>query len=109
MAYTVCSHAREIIALGKVKNSTEKRNRIIDEAGIDLVHCICDCARNVISKNIPLTVKEKKRLKRYKNWIEELAHKQTSDRRRKYLIQKGGFLSALIPTLVSLVGKLFTG
>ena len=38
----------------------------------------------------------------------DLANKKTSDKKRKHLIQEGGFLGSLIPILVGLVGKLFT-
>ena len=49
------------------------------------------------------------RMRKYKNCLRELAKKKTSDKKRKHLIQEGGFLVALIPILVGLVGKLRTG
>ena len=109
MAQRVCTHAYEIVALDKVKESKKKRNRIIDEGGLDLVRCICDCVHNVLRGNIPLKEKEKKRLERHKDCLRKLVNKKILDEKRKHLIQEGGFLGALIPTLVSIVGKLFTG
>ena len=50
-----------------------------------------------------------KRLKRHKECLRKLVNKKTSYREKKQLIQEGEFLGSLIPTLVGLVGKLFTG
>ena len=109
MAQSVCTHTYEIVALDKVKNSRHERNRILDEGGMYLVRCICDCVRKVLRGNIPVTDEEKERLRKYKDCLRELAEKKTSDKKREHLIQEGGFLGALISILVSLVGKLHTG
>ena len=107
MAHRVHVCRKEIEALEKVKDSKHKRNCIIDLAGKELVHCICDCVLNVLNGNIPLEYEEKQRLKRHRHCLRELVKKKTSDKKRKHLIQKGGFLGALIPILSGLVTKLF--
>ena len=56
-----------------------------------------------------MTEEEKQRLKRHRYCLRELADKKTSDKKRKHLIQEGGFLGSLIPLLVGLVGELFNG
>ena len=109
MAHRVHKCQMAIEALEKVKDCKQKRNAIIDHAGKELVHCICDCVLNVLNGNIPLEYEEKKRLKRHRNCLRELVKKKTSDKKRKQLIQEGGFLGALIPILSGLVGKLFLG
>ena len=48
MARSVCTHAYKIVVLDKVKKNEEKLNRIIDDGGMDLVRCICDCVKNVL-------------------------------------------------------------
>ena len=108
MAQSVCTHAYEIVALDKVKDSKHKRKRIIDNGGLDLIHCICDCVLSVLRGNIPVKDEEKQRLKKYKDCLRELAKKKTSDKKRKHSIQEGGFFEAFNPILVSLVGKLYT-
>ena len=87
---------REIEALKKVKDYKQKRNGIIDRAGKELVHCICDCVLNVLNGNIPLKSEEKQRLRRHRHCLRALVKKKTSDKKRKHLIQEGGFLGALI-------------
>ena len=76
---------------------------------MELVHCIRDCVHNILQGNIPMDPEEKDRLGLHKECLRKLVRKKTSDREKKRLIQEGGFLGTLIPTLVGLVGKLFTG
>ena len=101
--------SRELNAINDVKHDEQKCNRIINEGGMELVHCICDCVHNILQGNIPVNEEEKERLKRYKECLRALVEKKTSDKKRKHLIQEGGFLGSLIPILEGLVGKLFTG
>ena len=108
MAHSVSSQAYEIVELDKVKNSRHKRNAIIDEGGKDLVCCICDCIKNVLRGNIPVSDEEKQKLKPYRHCLRKLAKKKMTDKKRRQLLQTGGFLDALIPILVTLVGKLFS-
>ena len=109
MAHRVHVFSRELNDSNNFKHDRQKCNRIIDEGGMELVHCICDCVHNVLQGNIPMNDEERERLKRHRELLRELAKKKTSDKRRKHLIQEGGFLGSLIPILVGLVGKLFTG
>ena len=101
--------SRELNAINDVKHDKQKCNRIIDEGGMELVNCICDCVHNILQGNIPMEPEEKDRLGLHKECLRKLVKKKTSDEKRKHLIQEGGFLGSLIPTLVGLVGKLFTG
>ena len=100
--------SRELNAINDVKHDKQKCNHILEEGGTELVHCICDCVHNILQGNIPVSEEEKTEFKRHKHCLRKLI-KKTSDRERKKLIQEGGFLGSLIPTLVGLVGKLFTG
>ena len=103
MAHRVHNCQKAIEALEKVKGCKHKRNHIINVAGKELAHCICDCVLNVLNGNIPLEYEEKERLRRHRKSLRELVKKKTSDKKRKHLIQEGGFLGALIPILGGLV------
>ena len=109
MAHRVKVFSHEINAINDVKHNKQKCNRIIDEGGMELVHCIRDCVNNILQGNIPVNEDVNKRLERRKHCLRKLINKKTSDREKKHLIQEGGFLGSIIPTLVGLVGKLFTG
>ena len=67
MAHRVQVFSRELNAINNVKHDKQKRNRIIDEGGMELVHCISDCVHNVLMGNIPVNDNEKERLKKYKD------------------------------------------
>ena len=101
--------SNELNAINKDKHNKQKCNRIIDEGGMELVYCICDCVFNVLQGNIPVNEEEKNRLKRHRHFLRKLVNEKTSYKEKKRLIQRGGFLGALIPILAGLVGKLFTG
>ena len=109
MAHRVQMFSRELNAINNDKHVKQKSSRIIDEGGMELVHCICDCVHNILLGKIPLEPEDKERLGRHKECLRMLVNKETSDRKRKKLIQEGGFLGSLLPTLVGIVGKMFTG
>ena len=109
MAHRVHVFSRELDAINKDKHDKQKFNRIIDEGGMELVHCICECVHNILQGNFPVSEEEKEIFQRHEECLRKLVKKKTSDRKKKRLIQEGDFLGSLIPTLVGLVGKLFTG
>ena len=109
MAHRVHVFFRELNAIHDVKHNEQKCYRIIDEGGMELVHCFCDCVHNVVLGNIPVNEEEKERLGIHKELLRKLANKKTSYIGRKQLIQEGGFLGSLISILVGFVGKLFNG
>ena len=109
MAHRVHVFSRELNAINDVKHDKQKCNRIIDEGGMELVHCICDCVHNILQGNIPVSEEEKEIFKRHKECLRKLVKKKTSYKERKHLIQESGFLGSLIPLLSGLVRKLFTG
>ena len=75
--------SRELNAINDVKHDKQKCNRIIDEGGMDLVYCICDCVHNILQGNIPVTDEEKDRLKRHRHCLRELVNEKTSYKKRK--------------------------
>ena len=105
MAHRVHVFSRELNDINNFKHDEQICNRIIDEGGMELVHCICDCVHNILQGNIPLEHEGKERLKRHRHCLRKLVNEKTSYREKKRLIQRGGFLGTLIPILVGLVGK----
>ena len=78
MAHRVHVFSRELNAINNVKHDKQKRKRIIDEGGMELVHCICDCVHNVLQGNIPVNEEEKERLGIHKELLRKLVNKKTS-------------------------------
>jgi len=84
------------------------RKRILQShCSPDFVTCVCECAKNLLIGNVPLTASQKATLRRRYNNLRDLALKKTSQRKRKQIIQSGGFLGALLGPIISVLGSLF--
>ena len=85
------------------------RNRCDDS----FVRCISNCCHNILNGNVPLNANQLKKLKAVKGSIRKIAAKKTSIKTKKTLIQRGGFLGALLPAIIpaigGLLGNLFSG
>lgn len=79
---------------------------IINTAKPELINCFSDICHNVLKGKVNLSDSEKKKLGKYKNHIRKIANKKTTQKSKKILIQKGGFLGAI---LAPLLGSLFGG
>jgi hypothetical protein len=93
--------------LKQVKRIKPKnRKQFIKSCNKDFIHCICECVRNLLKSNVPLTPTHLKKLSRHKQTLRKLALKKTSLATRKKILQKGGFLGLLLPTLISGISSL---
>ena len=89
------------------KGSDKQRQGVIQGANKELVHCLCECALNVLNGNIPLKPSEKKRLAKYKRHLRVLTNQKFGvQKKKKVLRQKGGFLGALLTPMLSALGGL---
>ena len=79
---------------------------IIKGADKDLVNTLCECGLNVLKGNVPLSSTQKKRLVRYKTVLRTIARRNTSLKQKKALLQKGGFLGALLGPVLGVLGNL---
>ena len=108
MSALVKRHIVCIQALARVKNNKIKK-AIIANADADLLCALAECAYNILTKNIPLTALQRRRLNKYRTKLRELANRRTlAARRRRILLQpqvgegqSGGFLSAFLAPLAS--------
>jgi len=72
----------------------------------EFLDCVSVCAKNVIKGNVPLTVRQKKRLRRSRNDLRALSVKKTALRRKHRILQKGGFLGALLTPVLGVLSSL---
>lgn|SRR6185436_16527503 len=75
----------------------------------DFVRCMSDCCYNILKGNIPLNRGQLSKLRRQKRVIRAIADKKTSLKKKKQIIQKGGFLAAILPPIIGALGSLFGG
>ena len=74
MSKRVRNHAPYLRVLAR--GTTKQRQGIIQGANRELVHCLCECALNVLNGNIPLKPAEKRKLKKYKHHLRTLGAKK---------------------------------
>ena len=85
------------------KAPPDRRKKLLSSADPDLVESICDCCRNVVDENIPVTPSQKRILARSKELLRKLSEKNRTSRGKKQLIQKGTGFVRLLPTLLKSV------
>lgn len=109
MSQRVKKHACDLYYLSKAKPTVCKA--IIEKADNSLICCICECAQNILHGKVPLEQHEKRNLAKHKDNLRQLIKKSVPIAKKKRIIQQGGFLSALLAPLASmvvpLVSKLF--
>ena len=81
----------ELNAINNDKHDKQKCNRIIDEGGMELVHCICDCVHNILQGNIPVSEEEKTEFQRHKECLRKLVKKRLQDEKKNVLFRKEVF------------------
>lgn len=89
--------------------SDKDRKNYVRGCDKDFLDCVSECSKNLIKGNVPLKSVQKTILRRRKNDLRALAVKKTSLRQKRKILQRGGFLTALIPPIVAaLSGLLFS-
>ena len=81
---------------------------LIRESGSDL-KAICECAYKTLKGNVPLTPAQYRKLRRYKKHLRTLADRKKSQKVKKRTLQSGGFLGALLSTILPAVTGLIGG
>jgi hypothetical protein len=99
-------HANELVYLQKARPCI--RNHLITKADRSLVDCLCECADNILKGNVPLTKLQKEKLKRNKAELRVLTKKSVSLKKKKAVLQKGGFLRSLLAPIASIVVPLLS-
>ena len=73
----------------------------------NLLCCVCECVKNVLKGNVPLSKAQKSKLVRHRDKLRRLVLKKTRIADKKKLVQSGRFLSVLIPPIAAFLGTLF--
>ena len=79
---------------------------VLKGASPDLISALSECSLNVLKGNVRLTPTQKKRLTKYKTNLRLLAKRGTAQKRRRQILQKGGFLPLLLKPIVGALGGL---
>ena len=99
-------HCNTLKRLARCKQSASKP--IIRGASKDLLNTLSECSYNVLQGIVPLTSKQRKKLKRYKSKLRQLANKKVSHKRKRAILMRGGFLGTLLTPIISVLGSLLS-
>jgi hypothetical protein len=73
----------------------------------DLVGCLCECIQNVAMGNVAIDKGRKKKLAKHKQCLRQILDKGTKlKKKRKLLVQSGGFLPLLLAPIIGIAGSL---
>ncbi len=75
-------------------------NKIIKNSKKEFIYTLCECVLNVLNGNIKISKNSLEKLKPKKNILRKLIKKSSIDNKKR-IIQKGGFLEILIPSIIS--------
>lgn len=104
MSQRVCSGLPVLKRLKRM--SEQKRRTFIKTCDKDVINVLCECAKNLLKGRVSLTNHQIRQLQRWKTSLRVLAVKRTPIKAKKSILQKGGFLSALLPPILSVIGGL---
>ena len=85
------------------------KTQLIKKCDREFLDCVSECAKNVIKSNVPLKPAQLRRLRRERKNARVLASKKTSLKKKRRILQKGGFLGALLPPVLGVLSSLLLG
>ena len=93
--------------LKKIKRlGVKDRKKYFKSCSKDCIFQVCECVKNLLDGNLKIGEAHLKKLSRHKKTLRSLAAKNTSLVKRKRLLQKGGFITTLLPILIPALGSL---
>ncbi len=85
------------------------RKKFLKSCSKSCVLKVCECIQNLLKANLEIKPAHLRKLSRHKHTLRELAQKRTSLIKRKQLLQKGGFITALLPAILPALASLIGG
>ena len=97
--------AIELDQLAKAR-SDKQRKFLLKRAKDCVIDSISEIALNCLKGNVPIKNCDFKKLRRYKSILRKISSPSPCYKRRKILVQKGGFLPILLNTALGFLGSL---
>ena len=83
------------------------RKAVVEKSKDDLIRCLCDISFNILKGTAPISQQHKNRLAKHKSSLRRLIDCKLPLKKKRKIIQSGGFLSALLGAAIPLLGSLF--
>ena len=90
------------LAILKILSKSEPRvvKSILQTADLKLINLLSECALNVLNQNVKVGKNRKKSLRKFRKHMEKLAYEKLPLKKKRTILQKGGFLSILFPAVL---------
>ena len=107
----VSSHMKKNAGILKILSRSKGKvlKDIIRASDTSLVKAVCECAANVLKGYVHISSPQKKRLKQFVKELRAITNAKVSLKKRRHIIQKGGFLPALLTPLAAIITGIATG
>ena len=90
-------------------NSNKKlRKSLIQNGSKDQINSLCEIVLNLLNGNIKISDEKLNKLSKKRNSLKQFIQKNVAIKKKKYLIQRGGFLEILIPAIISGLASVVT-
>lgn len=105
------ARTKKVLSVIKYINSlpSKKQKKLISSCDKQTINCICECVKNILRGGVKLTVKQLSKLKRRKKELRALVLKNTSLKKKRKILQTGGFLPQILIPAIGLLSSLFSG
>ena len=100
-------HIQLLETLAKCKPAMARA--IIEKCDKDIIRAISELAHNTLKGNVQLNKNQLTKLRRYRKQLHHLANKRASLQSKKKVLQRGGFIPALLGTVIPIVASLIGG
>jgi len=95
---------RYLPTLRRIHRMGEKAKRdYVKKCDRQFIYCVSECSKNILKGNVPLTNAQMSKLRPRRQDLRALSVKKTSLAKNRKIIQKGGFLSALLASALSIL------
>jgi hypothetical protein len=89
-------------------SNSRKRNNLLRKSKGCLINAISEISKNCLIGNLPLKKSEIAKLKKYRKVLRFISGKNSLKKRKKIILQRGGFLNILIPSALYLLSEVFS-
>lgn len=87
----------------KICKNIKQRRILLNKSKNCLVNAVSEISKNCLKGNIKLSKCKINKLKKYKKVLKLISKRLPISKRKKIIIQKGGFLSILIPSALAML------
>ena len=104
-------HVRELTPVVITLKSLRPKDRRTLVEGLNSKHMrgMTELAVNIVKNSVPLSPQEELACRRWRKSLRMLALKRYPIKKKKVILQKGGFLGAILPVLASVLGSVING